>query len=181
MVKIGSIVGLLQSAPTHRTSMTRHVGSLVSIVLVASSLTIAQSECPEGFRYVGTLSGSGSSFTAFDNRVQTRLPKGARLDTSYQQTEVRATNRRSGMDSQLRPEEIPKGILIIPSGTSDDIYKQGWAVSAPKLEALDRDAKGNITRYVFGMKLSCKVGHSGANPHFGDCVVYVEVCFKPLN
>jgi hypothetical protein len=121
MVKIASIVGLLQAAPTDRTSMTRYVDSLVSIVLVASSLVIAQSECREGFRHVGTLSGTGSSFTAFDNRVQTRLPKGARLDTSYQQTEVHATNRRSGMDSQLRPEDIPKGILIIPSGTSDDV------------------------------------------------------------
>jgi hypothetical protein len=149
--------------------MRRHVGSLFSILLVASSLALAQSKCPEGFRYVGTLSGNGSTSTPFDERVRIGLPPGARLDTSYQQTEVRASNSRSGIDSKLRPQDIPAGILIIPSGKSDDIYQQGWAVSDPKLESNG-----------FGMRLSCKVGHGGANPYYGECVVDVEVCYRPL-
>jgi hypothetical protein len=84
------------------------------------------------------------------------------------------------MDSKLRPQEIPPGILIIPSGKSDDTYQQGWAVSDPKLEGFERDANGNTTRYMFGMRLSCKVGHSGSNPYYGDCEVNVAVCYKPL-
>jgi len=161
--------------------MRRHVGSLFSILLVASSLALAQSECPEAFKSVGTLSGNGSTFSAFDERVQIRLPRSARLDTSYQQTEVRATNGQGGMDSKLRAQEIPPGILIIPSGKSDDTYRQGWAVSDPKLEGFERDANGNITRYMFGMRLSCKVGHPGSNAQVGDCEVNVEVCYKPLS
>ena len=162
------------------TSMTGYGCCLLSIVLVTSSFGIAQSECPEGFRFAGNLSGSGSASSAFDQIVRTRFPRGATLDTSYQQTEVQATKGGSGVNSRLRPQDIPKGIFISPSGKSDDVYHQRWAVSDPKLEALERDGNGKTTRYGFGMRLFCKVGESGANPHFGACQVDVEVCYKPV-
>jgi hypothetical protein len=160
--------------------MRQFLCCLFLIVLGTSSLSLAQSECPEGFRYAGTLSDSGSSQAPLDKRVRMKLPRNASLDLSYQQTEVRATNGRSGMNSQMRPQDIPKGILIIPSGKSDNIYEQGWAVSDPKLDALEQDGSGKVTRYGFGIKLSCRVGSTGANPHFGECDVDVAVCYKPM-
>ena len=70
--------------------------------------------------------------------------------------------------------------LIITYGKSDQVYEQGWSVSDPELKAIERDASGTITQYEFGMKLFCKVGTTGANPHLGECSVNVEVCYKPL-
>ena len=103
----------------------------------------------------------------FNQRETLRLPTNATLDESYQQKRVRATNGKSGAHSSMRAEDVPKGILIIPHGKSDEVYEQGWAVSDPQLKALSRDGSG-------------KVGNTGANPQFGDCTVDVEVCYKPL-
>jgi hypothetical protein len=83
------------------------------------------------------------------------------------------------VSSTLRAQDIPKGVLIITYGKSDEIYEQGWAVSDPELRAIEQDKNGKVTRYEFGMKLFCKVGPSGASPHFGECSVNAEVCYKP--
>jgi len=160
--------------------MTRYTGFLFSIALLMSPISLAQSACPDGFRYAGTLSGYGSFSTDVDKMVYVKLPIGAKLDTSYQQTQVTSTNDRSGTHSQLRPEEIPKGIYISPRGKSDQIYEPTWAVSKPELSTVQGGANGKKPRYQFGMKLFCKVGNIAANPQFGSCDVEVEVCYKPL-
>jgi hypothetical protein len=154
--------------------MTKQVG-LPMVVLFMSPLSFAQTRCPEGFRYAGTLSGTGSAIEAFSKRVELRLPENATLDTSYQQTRVRADNGQGNAHSNLRPQDIPKGIHIIPTGTHD--LDKGWSVSDPQLKAVERSADGRITRYQFGMRLNCTVG-SGMQQS-GSCEVDVEVCYKP--
>jgi hypothetical protein len=124
------------------------------------------------------LSGTGSFSTPFDKDVFIFLPKLATLDTSYQQTDVEATNGRSGTTSTLRPQDIPKGIFISPQGESDEVFHQGWAVSNPKLQTIS-DASGKLLRYRFGMRLVCKVGQAASNPLAGKCSVGVAVCYKP--
>jgi len=156
------------------------IGTLV-LILLLSSLAFPQSNCPEGFASAGTLSGTGAASEPFSKKVSLRLPEDATIDESFQQKKVRSTNGRNGAKSSMSAEDIPKGILIIPYGTSDDVYKQGWAVSEPELKAMDRDSNGKVTRYQFGMKLFCSVSNSGANPQFGECSVSVEVCYKPLH
>jgi hypothetical protein len=158
--------------------MTR-VRFLPFLVLVFSSWSVAQNNCPEGFRYVGTLSGTGSSSQKLDQRKTLRFRENVTLDESFQQKNVRATNGKSGVKSAMRAEDIPKGVLIIPSGKSDEVYQPGWAVSDPELKGIRRDANGKITLYEFGMKLFCKVGNTGANPQFDECSVNVDVCYKP--
>jgi hypothetical protein len=158
--------------------MTR-VGFLLFVSLVFSSWGNAQDNCPEGFRNAGTLSGTGSAWQPLDERKTIRFRENVMLDESFQQRNVRATNGKSGVQSALRGQDIPKGVLIIPHGKSDDIYHQGWAVSDPELKGIERDANGRITQYEFGMKLFCRVGSTGANPHFGECSVDVDVCYKP--
>jgi hypothetical protein len=68
-----------------------------------------------------------------------KLPENATPDQSFQQKNVRATNGKSGARSNMRAQDIPKGILIIPSGESDPVYEPGWAVSDPELKAIERD------------------------------------------
>ena len=108
-----------------------------------------------------------------------KLPENATLDESFQQKNVRATNGKSGARSNMTAQDIPKGLLIITSGKEDDIYEPGWAVSNPELKAIEHDESGKVARYEFGMELFCKVGSSGANPHFAECSVNAEVCYKP--
>jgi len=141
----------------------------------------SQNNCPEGFVSAGTLSGSGAASEPFNKRQTLRLPEDATLDESFQQKKVHATNGKNGASSTMDAQDIPKGILILPYGTSDGVYKQGWAVSEPELKAIDRDSNGHVTRYQFGMKLFCSVSNSGANPQFGECSVGVDVCYKPLH
>jgi len=107
-----------------------------------------------------------------------RLPENATPDQSFQQKNVRSTNGKSGARSTMRPEDLPKGILVIASGKEDKVYEPGWAVSDPELKGIERDNTGKITRYEFGMKLFCKVGSHGANPYFAECSVNAEVCYK---
>lgn len=147
---------------------------------VPTSQVLAQSNCPEGFRYAGTLSGTGSVMSSLDKRDTLKLPKNATLDVSYQQKKVRATNRKSGVSSNMRAEDIPKGILIIAHGTSDKVFDQGWAVSDPELKVIENDASGKVTRYEFGMRLMCNVSERAAQPLAGGCSVEVEVCYKPI-
>jgi len=108
-----------------------------------------------------------------------KLPENATPDQSFQQKNVRATNGKSGARSNMRPQDIPKGILIMTSGKEDKVYEPGWAVSEPELKGIERDSAGKTTRYEFGLRLFCKVGSGGANPYFAECSVNADVCYKP--
>jgi hypothetical protein len=153
---------------------------LATFVLSFSVLSFAQHNCPEGFRYVDTISGTGSESNPFNQRMTARLPENATLDESFQQQKVRVTNGKSGATSNMRPQDVPKGILIVAYGKNDKIYEPGWAVSDPELKTVERDANGKVTRYEFGLKLYCNVGSHGANPHFAECSVGADICYKPL-
>lgn len=148
-------------------------------LLLLSPWAAGQHNCPEGFRYVGTLSGTGSESNPFDKRVAVKFPGNATLDDSFQQKNVRATNGKSGARSNMRPQDIPKGVLVITSGKEDKVYEPGWAVSDPELKGIEQDNTGKVTRYEFGMKLFCTVASHGANPYFAECSVNAEICYKP--
>src|SRR5215469_1282589 len=97
-------------------SMMRPVASLAFMLLLMSVLSIAQDSCPDGFRYAGTLEGSGSYATPFSERAEVKLPENAMPDTTYQQTKVRAEEGHLYEHSNLLPQEIPAGIHIVPYG-----------------------------------------------------------------
>ena len=157
--------------------MKRRVGFLTFSFLFISILGSAQENCPEGFRFAGALSGTGSSIKTFDKTIVVNLPEGATLDESYQQTNVRATNGKRKAQSDLRPLDIPKGIHITPIGSSD--VGKVWAVSEPKLMEI-KAGNGTSTRYAFGMHLFCSVPSSPYSQiGGGGCDVAVKVCFKP--
>src|SRR5260370_19865135 len=106
-------------------SMTKRVRLLV-VTLFMCPLSFVQTNCPEGLKYAGTLSGTGSVIEAFSKRVGVKLPKDATLDTAYQQTSFRADNGQGHAHSNLRPQDISKGIYIIPYGSND--LDKGWSV-----------------------------------------------------
>jgi hypothetical protein len=162
----------ITNAKLGATSMKKHVGFWTVSFLLMSSLSNAQDRCPEGFRYAGAL--SGTSAETFDKTVSLKLPEFATLDESFQQTAVRATNGKKNAKSNLRPQDIPKGIYITPSGSSD--LEKIWAVSEPQLKT---DNTGGSTRYAFGMHLFCAVQGSPYSQTEGSCEVGVEVCYKP--
>jgi hypothetical protein len=159
--------------PGRESSMIRPVTSLAFILFFISSVSVAQNPCPEGFRYVGTLEGSAAYMVPFSKRVELSLPENATLDVSYQQAKVRAEDGQINEHSNLRPQDIPAGIHIIPYGRASD---GGWAVSQPELRVVERQANGRITRYAFGMQLYCIPGHL---PTHAPCEVNVSVCYKP--
>ena len=154
--------------------MTKTCVSLL-IVFFAPSLCLAQGEhgkCPADLNYVGTIKGVGSFVELLDERLEIKLPENARLDTSYQQTKVVADGGK-GAHSKLRPQDIPRGIHIVPYGQSGN--GKAWTVSDPRLKTLP-EADGK-TRYVFGVRLHCTVDEFARQ--FGGCAVNVDVCYKP--
>jgi hypothetical protein len=92
---------------------------------------LAQHNCPQGFDYAGTMAGTGSYGVAFDERREVHLPLYATIDTSFQQSTVRAHGGNREARSDLLAKDIPKGIYIIPFGST--LNENGWAVTAPKL------------------------------------------------
>jgi hypothetical protein len=121
------------------------------LIVLMSSLSFAQNSCPEGLYYAGTLSGTDAE--EFDKTVFIKLPEAATLDESYQQTEVRASSGKQKTKSNLRPQDIPKGIHITPYGS--DTPEKTWIVSEPRL----REIKDGVSsRYAFGCTFSveCK-------------------------
>jgi hypothetical protein len=156
--------------------MTRLVGLLAFVCFCASSLALAQNNCPQGFRFVGTLSGTGSVVSEFNERREINLPENATIDTTYQQANVRSHGGSVKPKSELRAKDIPKGILIIPYGSTD--LEKGWSVSAPELVAIKAPGSPSVTGYKFGMKLYCTVG-STINQNVGGCNVGVDVCYLP--
>jgi len=163
---------------------TMRIGFLAFALLSFFSFSWAsgqnsQNNCPEGFQFVGTLSGRGTESNPFDQRETVKFPEDATLDQTFQQKNVHATNGLHGAHSALQANEIPKGVLLIVHGKEDKLYQPGWAVSEPALKAIDQDANGKVTRYEFGMKLFCSVGSRGQNPYYAVCSVDVEVCYKP--
>ena len=147
--------------------------SLVRLGLLSMAVPLlAQHNCPEGFNYAGTLQGTGSYGIAFNERRELDFPPDATIDTSYQQSTVRARGGNSRAKSDLQAKDIPKGIYIITSGST--MYSNGWAVSAPELKTF-----GQPAQYRFGMKLYCISSSSGSDTQFGGCDVNVDVCYKP--
>jgi hypothetical protein len=139
------------------------------------SLSLAQSaqdECPGGFTYAGTLKGNGSLLKPLNARVELKLPDDATLDISYQQANVVGDNGQSNR-SKLRPQDIPKGIHIVPDVQSD--AGKSWALSDPRLK--EHRTPFGKTRYVFGMRLVCTISEYARQ--FGDCAVNVDVCYMP--
>jgi hypothetical protein len=154
--------------------MTKLAGLLTLAILLASVASHAQNNCPDGFRYTGTLHGVGGFGNDFNARRELLLPENAQIDMSYQQRQVRAAQGNSLAHSNMTAADIPKGIVIIPSGSTD--LEKGWAVSDPVLSLVSDS--GGAKRYQFGMKLYCTVGHSEASRNFGGCNVDVDVCYK---
>ena len=155
--------------------MTTLCGFPIFIVLLMPSLSLSQiahDECPEGLRYAGTLKGNGSFAEPLNTRVEIKLPDNAMLDISYQQANLVADNGQSNR-SKLRPEDIPRGIHIVPDVQSD--LGKSWAVSDPLLK--EHETLMGKTRYVFGMRLSCTMSEYAEQ--FGGCAVNVDVCFMP--
>ena len=148
--------------------MTTRLGLLILGLLFTSPSILAQHSCPEGFNYVGSLSLTGS-YGAAEEKKEIELPAGATIDTSYQQTSIRARNGNRDAQSNLRAEDIPRGIYLSPSGTTS--LGKGWAVSKPELKQVE-------SRQRFGMKLYCTTSGSSYE-NMGGCEVEVEVCYKP--
>jgi hypothetical protein len=140
----------------------------LGLLSIASPL-LAQHNCPPGFDYAGALKGTGSYGVAFDERREINLPPYATINTSFQQTSVRARAGNGHAKSDLQAKDIPKGIYIIPSGST--MFGNGWAVSAPELTTV-----GEPARYQFGMKLYCISSASAPTMHYGGCSVSVDVC-----
>jgi hypothetical protein len=67
--------------------------------------------------------------------VDLKLPPGATLIESFQQSRVRAANARG--KANLRPQDTPKGILIIPYGSNDS--DNVWPVSEPTIKKEDNE------------------------------------------
>jgi hypothetical protein len=153
--------------------MIKPVASLAFILLFVSNVSIAQNSCPDGFRYAGTLEGSSAYMVPFSKRVEITLPENATPDISYQQTKVRAEDGNIKEHSNLRPQDIPPGIHIVPYGRAGDA---GWAVSHPELRVVERLANGRIARYAFSMQLYCMPSDL---PTHAGCDVDVAVCYKP--
>jgi hypothetical protein len=86
------------------------VGVLASVLLSFSSWAVAQHNCPEAFKYVGTLPGVGSESNPFDKRVAVKFPENATLDESFQQKKVRITNGKRGARSTVQAQDLPKGV-----------------------------------------------------------------------
>ena len=157
--------------------MMRHICLLAFVVFSTPSLVYAQHNCPQGFQHAGTLSGTGSVVGEFNETRKVNLPGDATIDTTYQQMNVRSyggsVKARSG---SLLASQIPKGILIIPYGSTD--LEKGWSVSAPKLIAIKDPGTQAIVGYRFEMKLYCTVG-SSVSQNVGGCSVGVDVCYLP--
>ena len=61
------------------------VAFLTFVLLSFSPWAAGQHDCPEGFSYVNTLSGTGSESNPFDQRLAVKFPENATLDESFQQ------------------------------------------------------------------------------------------------
>jgi hypothetical protein len=135
-------------------------------------LCAQQHNCPAGFDYAGILKGGGAYGIPFNQVRELDLPSTATIDTSFQQANVRASAGNKEAKSDMRAKDIPKGILIIPSGST--LYDNGWAVSKPELKQV-----GSPARYHFSLNLYCISSSTPPTMHYGGCDVSVEVCFKP--
>ena len=141
------------------------------------SAGVAQNRCPAGFRFAGRLHGEGSFGSNFNQRAEVTFAPSPRIDKTYQQDSVHAENGQSDAHTNLRPENIPHGIRIVPFGSDD--HEKGWAVLEPELKGVEFDDEDRVTRYAFGMHLYCTTGSGEADRFVGGCDVNVDVCYKP--
>jgi len=117
--------------------MIRGITYLLVLVFFIPGRSLAQGNCPEGFGHAGTLSGTGSFMTPFDQRVTLRLPENATLDESFQQKKLQPTNGKGGVQSKMRPSDVPKGLLLVVYGQSDKVYERGGPSATPNLRSLN--------------------------------------------
>lgn len=144
------------------------------LLLSLSAICGAQSNCPAEFRYVGTMSASGSSADTFNGIKEVRLPKNVSLDKSYQQSQFKATNGKGGAKSNMTAKDVPAGIELVAYGTED--FDKGWAVSEPHLRIVKRE--DGSTDFLFGMRLFCSAPQDSR--YYGTCQVSVDICYKPM-
>jgi hypothetical protein len=151
--------------------------TLLFVVFSFSLPTFSQDahSCPEGLRYVGTLHGSAAFGEDFNKVDEVKLPENATIDRSYHQSRLTAFSGNKMAKSSLKPGDIPAGIHVVTSGTSDN--SKGWSVSEPSLRVVKRN--DGTTDYLFGMRLFCTAGHREYDRIMGSCDVYVDVCYKP--
>jgi len=79
----------------------------------------------------------GRSLAPFDQRVTLRLPENATLDESFQQKKLQPTNGKGGVQSKMRPSDVPKGLLLVVYGQSDKVYERGGPSATPNLRSLN--------------------------------------------
>src|ERR1700739_319842 len=85
---------------------------LVSLGLLSMAAPLlAQHNCPPGLDNGETLKGAGVCGVAFDERREVNLPPYATIDTSFQQSKVRAHGGNDYAQLDLHAKDIPKGIL----------------------------------------------------------------------
>lgn len=139
---------------------------MLRLLLAASFVNVVVGQCPVKFVDAGEISVFAPEGN-YQERTATKeltLPKGIRLDTSYLQKTIRAAS--DGAGSNLRAEQIPPGIHLIPSGVGSG----KWAIENPKLEAIV-----NPAQLRFSIELWVNRGLN-AEPNSG---VRVRVCVKP--
>jgi hypothetical protein len=116
--------------------MIRSAFPLALLFLLASTVSRAQNNCPEGFRYAGTLSGNGSRVDGFGSRQALTLPYNARFDESYQQKLLHVTNGKNGVHSSMRAQDVPKGFYLVPHGeSSSTIDEAGGGGQRPSAQS----------------------------------------------
>jgi hypothetical protein len=137
---------------------------LALLFLLASAVSPAQNNCPEGFRYLGTLSGYGTSVERFDARRSLLYLRILRSTTHINRKRCAPPTGRTVFIRACVHKMCQRAFISFPYGeNSSSVHGQGWAVSAPQLRALHRHARGKVTRYEFGMKLLCDARTTGAN------------------
>jgi hypothetical protein len=97
--------------------MRQRIASLFCFALIAVSVSLAQTNCPEGLKYAGLLSGSGSYGAPFDQKVFISLPRGAKPDTTYQQKSTCTPRTAVPASLLIYGRRIsPKASMFIPTG-----------------------------------------------------------------
>lgn len=134
--------------------------------------TMGRAQCPGGFQSAGALyAATGPPNNDVKIYKSLLLPAGIHLDKSYQQPSVKGNGGTARTD--LTADQIPKGILIIPSGNEGNGSR--WAVRHPTLEAAGYDDNDTVTQWKFTIYMYADggsfVGAAGSN-------VNVQVCYK---
>jgi hypothetical protein len=129
-------------------------------------------QCPSGFLDAGEVSATAPAGKYQEVSVTKTLllPKGIHIDESYRQTSIQAAS--DGGASDLRAGQIPSGLRLIPGGRSGGAW---WSIANPKLEAMAKDGRGQVSQWRFQIDLYANTGGRAA-PLAAD--VRVRICVK---